>query len=68
MLKEDRKLVATVVVVWVAVFVAIGFVVWHFVDMDNYYEQQQKNQEACLNAGGMYIDNKNTEPYCFFNK
>lgn len=47
----------------VVVMIAVSFV-WAIEDA----EDRQQKQNECLKAGGMYIDNKGTDPYCFFNK
>lgn len=49
--------------------VALGwFIVWMIIDSENYYDEEQKKQDACLKAGGMWIDNRHTDSYCYFNK
>lgn len=49
--------------------VALGyFIVWMIIDSENYYDEQQKKQDACLKSGGMWIDNRHTDSYCFRSK
>jgi len=43
-------------------------IVWVIVDHQNWLDDQQKKQDACLKAGGAWIDNRNTTAYCYFNK
>lgn len=47
-----------------AVLVIVGGLILAIQDTND----RQEKQDACLKAGGMYIDNKGTDPYCFFNK
>ncbi|AXH68927.1 hypothetical protein SEA_SPARKLEGODDESS_248 [Streptomyces phage SparkleGoddess] len=51
----------------VIVAVAAG-IVWVIVDHQQWLDEQQNKQDRCIAAGGMWIDNRNTEGYCFFNK
>jgi hypothetical protein len=46
----------------------VAGMVWVIVDHENWLQDQQEKQDACLKAGGMWIDNRNTDSYCFFNK
>ncbi|QIN94729.1 hypothetical protein PP460_gp073 [Streptomyces phage Muntaha] len=47
-----------------ALAVLVGSVIFAIKDSNDW----QEKQDACLKAGGMYIDNRGTDPYCFFNK
>jgi hypothetical protein len=53
---------------FVAIVALVWFIVWMVIDSNNYYDEQQKKQDACLKSGGMWIDNRHTDSYCFFNK
>lgn len=66
--KSDIKFVAGLATAAVALVALVWFIVWMIIDQSSYYDDQQKKQDACLKAGGMWIDNRNTEGYCFFNK
>ncbi|QNN99322.1 hypothetical protein SEA_FAUST_250 [Streptomyces phage Faust] len=46
----------------------IAAIVWVVIDHEQWLDDQQKKQNACLKAGGAWIDNRNTDAYCFFNK
>lgn len=68
MSRSDAKFIAGLATAAVAMVALVWFIVWMIVDQENYYDDQQKKQDACLKAGGMWIDNRHTESYCFFNK
>ncbi|AZU97294.1 membrane protein [Streptomyces phage Emma1919] len=53
-------LIASVAVIW--------FTVWLIIDTENQWELEQKKQDACLKTGGLWIDNRNTDGYCYHNK
>ena len=49
--------------------IAFGwFLVWAVMDHQDYLENEQKKQDKCIAAGGAWIDNRNTDAYCYFNK
>ncbi|QOI67617.1 hypothetical protein SEA_BEUFFERT_249 [Streptomyces phage Beuffert] len=68
MTRSDAKLFTGLGLGLVAVIAMGWFLVWLIIDQGNYYEEQQKKQDACLKSGGLWIDNRHTEGYCYFNK
>lgn len=56
------------VVVGVIAFLAAVFVVAAISTAMQDAQDEQRKQDKCLNAGGMWIDNRSTDSYCFFNK
>ena len=68
MSKSDAKLIAGLAGLAVLCVSLAVFLVWLIVDQSNYYEELQRKQDVCLKAGGMWIDNRSTEGYCYFNK
>lgn len=68
MSKSDIKFVAGLGAAVVAIVVTVWFAVWMVMDQNEYYRNEQKKQDRCIAAGGMWIDNRYTTSYCYFNK
>lgn len=62
---KDWLIVGVLGILSLAVVIGIGYAVNAQM---NWEDDQQRKQDRCLAAGGMWIDNRNTEGYCFFNK
>ncbi|UUG69541.1 hypothetical protein SEA_SHAM_241 [Streptomyces phage Sham] len=68
MSKSDVKLIAGVSALGLFFIAIVVGCVLLIIDQERYYDDLQRQQDKCLDAGGMWIDNKHTDPYCFFNK
>lgn len=68
MKKSDIKFLAGITAAGLAAIASIWFLVWIMMGQIQYENDQQHKQDACLKAGGMWIDNRHTTSYCFFNK
>ncbi|AXQ63475.1 hypothetical protein SEA_COMRADE_244 [Streptomyces phage Comrade] len=64
----DTKFIAGLVAFGIFVVGIVVAIVMLIVDQNEFYENEQRKQDECLAAGGAWIDNRNTEGYCFFNK
>lgn len=62
--KFPKDLLVILIVLAAGVVVLIGGIALAIIDTNG----RQAAQKVCLEQGGLYIDNRGTDPYCYMKK
>ena len=68
MTEPSENRILTFLVGLLGLALAVGFIwftVWMVLESEHAKDLEQKKHDACLKAGGLWIDNRHTDSYCY---